>query len=96
MEALHSFLDSVPFVSELSLPLQLLVLASGLTLASVTLNVLAQLCLPASPSSPPLVFHWFPILGSAVSYGTDPYKFFETNRAKVICASGEDKFDEQS
>lgn len=83
MEALHNVLDSVPVIENLSFPLQLFALALAFTTVSVTYNVLSQVCLPASPSAPPLVFHWIPIIGSAISYGADPYNFFETNRAKV-------------
>lgn len=28
-------------------------------------------------NDPPLVFHWVPIIGSAISYGLQPYAFFE-------------------
>lgn len=55
--------------------------ASFLGLA-VVLNVLKQLLFKNS-NEPPLVFHWFPILGSTVTYGIDPYSFFFANRAKV-------------
>ncbi|KAF2740516.1 lanosterol 14-alpha-demethylase [Polyplosphaeria fusca] len=58
--------------------------ASFLVLA-VVLNVLSQL-LFKKPNEPPLVFHWFPILGSTITYGMDPYKFFFANKAKVGCA----------
>ncbi len=30
-----------------------------------------------------MVFHWFPIIGSAVTYGMDPIKFFRDCRDKV-------------
>lgn len=36
-----------------------------------------------SKNAPPMVFHYFPIIGSAVSYGMDPYKFMFENREKV-------------
>ncbi|KAJ5640386.1 Eburicol 14-alpha-demethylase [Penicillium herquei] len=48
---------------------------------SVVINVLRQL-LFKSPHEPPLVFHWFPFVGSTISYGIDPYKFFHASRAK--------------
>ncbi|KAG0651148.1 Sterol 14-alpha demethylase [Hyphodiscus hymeniophilus] len=54
--------------------------AAFLTLA-VVLNVLNQI-LFKNPNEPPVVFHWFPILGSTITYGMDPYKFFFANRAK--------------
>ncbi|KAK9247906.1 cytochrome P450 [Lipomyces tetrasporus] len=48
---------------------------------SIVLNVLSQI-LFRDPNRPPVVFHWIPVFGSAVSYGMDPYKFFEENRKK--------------
>lgn len=55
--------------------------AAFLVLA-VVLNVLKQL-LFKSANEPPVVFHWFPVVGSTVTYGMDPYKFFFDCRAKV-------------
>jgi sterol 14-demethylase len=49
---------------------------------TVVLNVLNQL-LFKNPNEPPVVFHWFPIIGNTVMYGMDPYKFFFECRAKV-------------
>ncbi|KAK1140629.1 Lanosterol 14-alpha-demethylase [Aspergillus melleus] len=49
--------------------------------ASVVLNVLRQLLFRNS-KEPPVVFHWFPFIGSTISYGMDPYKFFFECRAK--------------
>lgn len=51
---------------------------------SVVLNVLNQL-LFKNPNEPPVVFHWFPIIGSTISYGPDPYGFFQRCREKVSC-----------
>jgi hypothetical protein len=51
-------------------------------LLSVVLNVLKQLLLK-KPNEPPVVFHWFPIIGSTVTYGIDPYKFFFAQQKKV-------------
>lgn len=48
----------------------------------VLLNVLQQL-LFRNPAEPPLVFHWVPFIGSTISYGIDPYKFFFNCRDKV-------------
>ncbi|OJJ51908.1 hypothetical protein ASPSYDRAFT_190256, partial [Aspergillus sydowii CBS 593.65] len=47
----------------------------------VVLNVLRQI-LFKNPNEPPVVFHWFPFVGSTISYGIDPYKFFFNARAK--------------
>lgn len=38
---------------------------------------------PRDKSKPPLVFHWVPIIGSAISYGNDPLNFFFACREKV-------------
>lgn len=54
----------------------------GVIALSVVLNVLHQLLVPRSKSLPPLVFHWVPIVGSAVTYGMDPYRFFFNCREK--------------
>ncbi|KAJ5899827.1 Eburicol 14-alpha-demethylase [Penicillium taxi] len=48
---------------------------------SVVINVLRQL-LFKNPHEPPVVFHWFPFVGSTISYGIEPYSFFLSNRAK--------------
>ncbi|KXT06234.1 hypothetical protein AC578_9148 [Pseudocercospora eumusae] len=49
--------------------------------ASIFLNVLRQL-LFRNPNEPPLVFHYVPFIGSTISYGIDPYKFFFACRQK--------------
>nr|ACT56506.1 eburicol 14 alpha demethylase [Podosphaera fusca] len=48
---------------------------------SVIVNVLSQLFFK-NPHEPPVVFHWFPIIGSTIPYGIDPYKFFSDCKAK--------------
>ena len=63
----------------------LYVLAAGalsFCLVAVLLNVLQQLVF-RNPAEPPLVFHWVPFVGSTISYGIDPYKFFFKCRDKV-------------
>ena len=52
---------------------------------AVVLNVLQQV-LFKNPNEPPMVFHWFPIIGSTITYGMDPYGFFFRCKAKVCCA----------
>lgn len=47
----------------------------GTIVLTVSLNVLKQL-LFKNPNEPPVVFHLFPLLGSTVLYGIDPFKFF--------------------
>ena len=58
------------------------VLASFIVL-SIVLNVLNQL-LFKNPKEPPVVFHWVPVVGSTITYGIDPYRFFFNCRQKVI------------
>ncbi|KZZ93504.1 lanosterol 14-alpha-demethylase [Ascosphaera apis ARSEF 7405] len=48
---------------------------------AVVINVLCQLLIK-NPHEPPVVFHWFPFIGSTVTYGMDPYGFFEGCRKK--------------
>ncbi|KAF3481742.1 cytochrome P450 51 [Arthroderma uncinatum] len=54
---------------------------SAFIVLSIVINVLLQL-LFKDPNQPPVVFHWVPIIGSTVSYGIDPYKFFDDCKAK--------------
>ncbi|KAH7884413.1 cytochrome P450 [Phlebopus sp. FC_14] len=49
---------------------------------AIVLNVLRQLILPRDKSLPPEVFHFIPIIGSAISYGNDPLNFFFKCREK--------------
>ncbi|KAL3493133.1 lanosterol 14-alpha-demethylase [Aspergillus germanicus] len=53
----------------------------SLIVIAVVGNVLRQI-LFKNPNEPPVVFHWFPFVGSTISYGIDPYKFFFNCRAK--------------
>jgi len=49
---------------------------------SVVLNVVRQL-LFKNPNEPPVVFHFFPVLGSTITYGIDPISFFRRCQEKV-------------
>nr|AWJ58298.1 14-alpha sterol demethylase [Aspergillus pseudoviridinutans] len=52
-------------------------------LTAILLNVVYQLFFRLwNRTEPPMVFHWVPFLGSAISYGIDPYKFFFACREK--------------
>ena len=51
-------------------------------LLTIFVNVLQQTLLKKS-NEPPVVFHWLPIIGSTVTYGIDPFKFFFQCQAKV-------------
>jgi hypothetical protein len=70
------------FTSQTSTPVLLVAGVASFIVLAVLLNVLKQL-LFKKPNEPPVVFHWFPILGSTITYGMDPYKFFFANKAKV-------------
>jgi len=52
-----------------------------LTLGASVLH-LEQL-LPQDPNRPPVVWSWFPLLGSTISYGMNPVEFFFACREKV-------------
>jgi hypothetical protein len=70
------------FTSNSSLPV---LIASGFAsfiVLAIVLNVLNQLLLK-NPNEPPVVFHLLPVIGSTVTYGIDPYKFFFANQKKV-------------
>lgn len=76
---------TVPLAQQVSQRGMGVVIAAGFAaflVVAVILNVLSQLLLK-NPNEPPVVFHLFPIIGSTVSYGMDPYKFFFDNKAKV-------------
>ena len=55
----------------------------ALIILAVVFNVLGQL-LVKNPNEPPVVFHWIPFIGSTVTYGIDPYKFFFSCQKKVV------------
>ncbi|KAK7403070.1 Lanosterol 14-alpha-demethylase [Neonectria punicea] len=55
--------------------------AIGGFLALILVNVLQQRLFRRSGDAP-LVLHWFPFIGNAVSYGLDPYSFFLECRKK--------------
>lgn len=57
----------------------------GVVVLSIVLNVLRQV-LFKNPAEPPMVFHLLPFLGSTITYGIDPYKFFFACREKVCDA----------
>lgn len=39
--------------------------------------------LPRKKSEPPLIFHWIPFIGNAVSYGMHPLRFYQECQKKV-------------
>jgi hypothetical protein len=68
--------------SRLGLASQIGVAFASFLFLSVLLNVLKQV-LFRNPNEPPVVFHWFPFVGSTITYGMDPPRFFKENRKKV-------------
>ncbi|CAO1614402.1 unnamed protein product [Parajaminaea phylloscopi] len=73
---------ATPLVRDLPLPLQVVAIAAAIVAFAVVLNVANQLLVPKPRSAPPVVFHWFPFIGSAITYGMDPYTFFFECRKK--------------
>lgn len=61
---------------------QVSMVLGGVIVLSIFLHVANQI-LFRNPNEPPMVFSWFPFIGSTVTYGMDPPTFFKTNRAKV-------------
>lgn len=55
----------------------------SLLLLSIIHHVAVQTLLPRDPSLPPVVFSWFPVIGSTATYGQNPPEFFRINREKV-------------
>ncbi|KAI0408906.1 cytochrome P450 51 [Xylaria palmicola] len=68
-------------LSQLSIASQVGAVVAGLLFVSVVANVLQQI-LFRNPNEPPVVFHWFPLIGSTITYGMDPPRFFKENREK--------------
>ncbi|KAK3382457.1 eburicol 14a-demethylase [Lasiosphaeria ovina] len=57
------------------------IVIATLLFGTVFLNVLQQV-LFKNPNEPPMVFHWFPLIGSTITYGMDPPRWFKKTRAK--------------
>lgn len=69
-------------LAKLGTPVLIAVGTVTFVVISIVLNVLSQL-LFKDPTKPPMVFHYFPFLGSTVRYGMDPYVFFQDCQEKV-------------
>lgn len=76
--------------STLSTGLQIGLGLGGFVFVSVLVNVLNQI-LFKNPNEPPMVFHWFPLIGSTVTYGIDPPRWMKVQREKVSSATGHAK-----
>jgi len=70
---------------QMSTASQIGILFAAFITLSVLVNVAQQL-LFKNPNEPPVVFHLFPVIGSTITYGMDPPRFFVENRAKVSSA----------
>ncbi|KAF5586217.1 cytochrome P450 monooxygenase family 51 (sterol 14-demethylase) [Fusarium pseudoanthophilum] len=75
MDALYTNWRSLPLSFSVPVTAFLIILIATIT------NVIKQLWFP-NPHRPPVVFHIFPLIGSTVQYGIDPYKFFFDCQAK--------------
>jgi hypothetical protein len=64
------------------LAVKLLGTCAVLLVLAIVWHVLRQI-LFKNLNEPPVVFHWLPIIGSTITYGIDPYKFFFQNQKKV-------------
>jgi hypothetical protein len=64
-------------------------IASYFTLSTI-LNVLKQFLLK-TPDEPPVVFHWFPIIGSTITYGRNHTSSSSTVRRRLASAANFDK-----
>ena len=76
---------SKPFVQQISkrgAVVEVVCVCCLFCLLIVLVNVLKQLLFRNS-HEPPVVFHWFPVIGNAITYGINPYKFFSDCKAKV-------------
>ncbi|KAB2573854.1 Eburicol 14-alpha-demethylase [Lasiodiplodia theobromae] len=62
-------------------PLHIVGYAVAALFAAVLLNVARQIFFRKT-NEPPVVFHWFPFIGSTVTYGMNPLKFFQDCREK--------------
>lgn len=63
-------------------PVELLAIVVSALPVAIFTYVLLQVSFKPT-NEPPLVFHWFPFIGSTITYGIDPFKFFSDCQAKV-------------
>lgn len=68
-------------LSTLSTVSQVGVIVASLLSLAIFIHVAKQL-LFKNPNDPPMVFSWFPVVGSTITYGMDPPRFFKENREK--------------
>jgi hypothetical protein len=70
------------FLEDKSIAVVFLTALFALVSLTVIVNVLQQLLLK-NPDEPPVVFHWFPVIGSTITYGMEPIAFFKRCQEKV-------------
>lgn len=68
-------------LSRLSIVSQVGVITGSLLTLAIFIHIAKQI-LFKKPHEPPMVFSWFPVVGSTITYGMDPPRFFAENRAK--------------
>ncbi|KAG5646950.1 hypothetical protein DXG03_001673 [Asterophora parasitica] len=73
--------DARAYLPESNLRQALLLLVTT-PIILILLNALSQVIIPRRANEPPVIFHWLPIIGSAISYGNDPLNFFFAAREK--------------
>lgn len=82
MGALQALTDATASLLS-STPTWLVVIGGFSLLISTAILVnVAQQLLFRNPHEPPVVFHLVPFVGSTITYGMDPYKFFFSCREK--------------
>ena len=69
--------------------LEFLTAAGSILVLFILANILQQILLK-NTNEPPVVFHWLPFIGSTVTYGIDPFKFFFECQAKVRIENDKD------
>ncbi|KAH7140787.1 cytochrome P450 [Dactylonectria macrodidyma] len=69
------------FEQSIDIALYLPIYIFGGLLALILLNVLQQRLFQRA-GDPPMVLHWLPFIGNAISYGMDPFSFFLQCRKK--------------
>ncbi|KAL8671752.1 MAG: hypothetical protein Q9168_003747 [Polycauliona sp. 1 TL-2023] len=75
------FFNGVAEGNLVSTALSIFTVASTFITVAILWTVLKQTFFK-NPNEPPVVFHWVPFIGSTVTYGIDPYKFYFDCQAK--------------
>jgi sterol 14-demethylase len=75
----NSFLNNT---TGIPLFIQILIVPVAFIALSIVRHIVQQLVFP-NKGEPPLVFSWFPLVGSTIEYGTDPFAFYFKYQKKV-------------